>query len=33
LVVPSAGHAPMYERPQVVAEKVLSFLEDKANVQ
>ena len=33
LMVPGAGHAPMYERPEVVAEKVLDFLEDKANVQ
>lgn len=33
LIVPGAGHAPMYERPKDVAEKVLSFLEDKANVQ
>lgn len=33
LIVPGAGHAPMYERPKEVAEKVLSFLEDKANVQ
>lgn len=32
LMVPGAGHAPMYESPQVVAEKVLSFLGDKASV-
>jgi pimeloyl-ACP methyl ester carboxylesterase len=33
LIVPGAGHAPMFEKPQVVADKVLSFLEDKVNVQ
>jgi pimeloyl-ACP methyl ester carboxylesterase len=33
LIVPGAGHAPMYERPKEVAEGVLSFLKDKANVQ
>jgi pimeloyl-ACP methyl ester carboxylesterase len=28
LIVPGAGHAPMFERPEVVSEKVLSFLKD-----
>jgi pimeloyl-ACP methyl ester carboxylesterase len=33
LSVAGAGHAPMFERPEVVAEKMVSFLGDKANVQ
>lgn len=33
LIVPGAGHAPMFERPEVVGAKVLSFLENKANVE
>jgi pimeloyl-ACP methyl ester carboxylesterase len=33
LIVAGAGHAPMFERPEVVAEKMVSFLGDKANVQ
>ena len=32
LMVPGAGHAPMFESPEVVAEKMVSFLGDKANV-
>jgi pimeloyl-ACP methyl ester carboxylesterase len=32
LIVPGAGHAPMFERPEVVSEKVLSFLKDAQNV-
>jgi pimeloyl-ACP methyl ester carboxylesterase len=31
LIVPGAGHAPMFERPEVVSEKVLSFLKDAAS--
>jgi pimeloyl-ACP methyl ester carboxylesterase len=31
-IVPGAGHAPMFERPEVVSEKVLSFLKDAQNV-
>jgi pimeloyl-ACP methyl ester carboxylesterase len=33
LMVPGAGHAPMFESPDVVVEKMVSFLGDKANVQ
>jgi pimeloyl-ACP methyl ester carboxylesterase len=32
LIVPGAGHAPMFERPDVVSEKVLNFLKDAQNV-